>query len=1126
MFTTNSRREHPSPTFNKIVAWAAYSMMALLTCAGVTAPVTAEDRGQRTPYDRRVLSEIARDVLRNRATGANQSVAQPSLLGWTPGLKPEPDSTVADTEPDEGMTATHIAPAREGNTVPIDRLARQPQKSLPQAAEPAGYHSNSWRRRTDAGRGLSFSSGRLAPASGLDPALAAHANGLRADGRQYVYGFLLLRVPADEAVQNKLAGLDVELLGPHDDHYKARLPIASLRAIAAMREVEWVGVSAQGQKLSSELSALRGGQGQAAVVGPGDPIPIVINLFEVDESGTFRRQLEAAGATLAEYDAGLAFYRAVAAGPAIDRIAALDFVLFIELIGLTSGATDQSTILVDADMIRPGTSLGLTRFSGASVAVGIMDSGFALGHYDLVAKRGCGLNFTGDGTSVFADESRHGTHVLGTMAGSGYADHRYKGVAPGIGTLAEIQFAKIWTSNTTGQPAWMENAMDWMALGPQCGNPGTGPVLVNVSGGRSGRGLTGTDSSSRKLDEKVWNNGQLYVVSAGNGGSPSTIEMPGVAKNALTVGAVLDYGHLQVGDVDTRNSQGPTGDGRMKPNVVAPGYWVTSTEAGTTQGYTTKGGASQATAHVSGLAATLMEHYPVFQFKPALVRAHMMATAIAHDDVTGASNDYGLGRVSGYLAHWDHPNSDGWSTYRYWGTVSANGFAYGDIVVPAGTRRLVVVMTWNEPPASSGASRAVLYDVDLWLDRDVNCADPTGACGEYSSTSTVDNVEYIVVDNPPAGTYRMKVVPSSVPGIVLPWGMTAMIIRGEPASEMNAYLTAPATAPLYSTFDVTATVSTGAYVASAVRLDVVSTTVGAGPSFVRTTRLDGVPMRSEASLGLTLGNVVPTLSRIATFEFVAKSPGPQAIFIRASSENGGEITKSVVVNVVADASSTPDLVETALTTNPAAPIVAPGATFSAIDTVQNAGMARSNASTTRYYLSLDATRSADDLLLAGTHPVPGLDPGNSHSATVTVTIPATTPPNTYFVLSCADDQNAVVESNETNNCIATPGAIVTVARADLAEAVVDDDPTRAHPGARHDVRRDRHGSQPRAGGGRAVDDPLLPLARSGQGRGRRAAGREPRGAWPGPQRRPFRDGDGEHPGDYSAQQLLPAGLRR
>ena len=76
---------------------------------------------------------------------------------------------------------------------------------------------------------------------------------------------------------------------------------------------------------------------------------------------------------------GCSFYRAVATGPTIDKIVALDFVLFVELIGLTSPAHDQSTPLIDADMIRPGISFGLTRFGGGSIPVGILDSGFADG---------------------------------------------------------------------------------------------------------------------------------------------------------------------------------------------------------------------------------------------------------------------------------------------------------------------------------------------------------------------------------------------------------------------------------------------------------------------------------------------------------------------------------------------------------------------------------------------------------------------------------------------------------------------------------------------------------------------------------------------------------------------------
>ena len=72
---------------------------------------------------------------------------------------------------------------------------------------------------------------------------------------------------------------------------------------------------------------------------------------------------------------------------------------------------------------------------------------------------------------------------------------------------------------------------------------GTPPLLVNLSGGLKGYALTGTDSTSRKLDQKVWTNRQLYVVAAGNEGSDArTIRTPAVAKNALTVGSIWDMG--------------------------------------------------------------------------------------------------------------------------------------------------------------------------------------------------------------------------------------------------------------------------------------------------------------------------------------------------------------------------------------------------------------------------------------------------------------------------------------------------------------------------------------------------------------------------------------------------------
>lgn len=151
---------------------------------------------------------------------------------------------------------------------------------------------------------------------------------------------------------------------------------------------------------------------------------------------------------------------------------------------------------------------------------------------------------------------------------------------------------------------------------------------------------------------------------------------------------------------------------------------------------------------------------------------------------------------------------------------------------------------------------------------------------------------------------------------------------------------------------------------------------------------------------------------------------------------------------VTQAGAMPDLVPTAFDNLPAA--VLPGATFTATDTVQNQGLVTAAASTTRYYLSLDAVKSADDLLLTASHAVPILAAGASTTATVTLSIPVATALGTYYVLACADAANAVAEASEMNNCRASATAM-QVRRPDLVEIALGDPPAVAAPGGRFAV---------------------------------------------------------------------------
>ena len=85
------------------------------------------------------------------------------------------------------------------------------------------------------------------------------------------------------------------------------------------------------------------------------------------------------------------------------------------------------------------------------------------------------------------------------------------------------------------------------------------------------------------------------------------------------------------------------------------------------------------------------------------------------------------------------------------------------------------------------------------------------------------------------------------------------------------------------------------------------------------------------------------------------------------------------------------------------------------------------ASTTRYYLSAAPQKGSGSILLTGSRSVPILAASGGSRASrgsSTVTVPGATALGTYFLLACADDLNAVDETNETDNCVAATRAVV------------------------------------------------------------------------------------------------------
>ncbi|MDH3755848.1 MAG: S8 family serine peptidase, partial [Acidimicrobiia bacterium] len=146
----------------------------------------------------------------------------------------------------------------------------------------------------------------------------------------------------------------------------------------------------------------------------------------------------------------------------------------------------------------------------------------------------------------------------------------------------------------------------------------------------------------------------LVVVAAGNlnGAAtacgfavPGSVTFPGTAREALTVGAAADP---QSGgwNVASFSGRGPTIDGRIKPDVVAPGINVTSAKVG--GGYTSKSGTSMATPVVSGLALLLHDAQPASTADQ--LRSTIIGSAVNWQNLTVPNNTYGTGHVDANAA--------------------------------------------------------------------------------------------------------------------------------------------------------------------------------------------------------------------------------------------------------------------------------------------------------------------------------------------------------------------------------------------------------------------------------------------------------------------------------------------
>lgn len=286
--------------------------------------------------------------------------------------------------------------------------------------------------------------------------------------------------------------------------------------------------------------------------------------------------------------------------------------------GLASGQLSQISLI----------GLHERGFAGGGMIIGVLDTGFrvdhkAFNHPDYPLTVIAAYDFINNDSNVGPEpgdpssQHNHGTWILGTLAA--YQPGELIGAAYGASYIlcktedtadeypAEEDyyvFGLEFIEANGGDVATSSlSYLDWYSQSDLDGHTAVTTIAVNAA---TARGLLCCTAASNN----------------GHDGNPATSHLgaPADALEVITCGAVgVD------GGIADFSSDGPTADGRVKPELLALGLYTATVSAGGSEGYAAVSGTSLSTPLIAGAVACLAQARPLWS--PAELRDRMFRTA-------------------------------------------------------------------------------------------------------------------------------------------------------------------------------------------------------------------------------------------------------------------------------------------------------------------------------------------------------------------------------------------------------------------------------------------------------------------------------------------------------------------